>query len=171
MIYENKTHYIPSIQEIISSLNEYKVDIILVGGEAGKLYNLCKSENDIDFILNTSEDNMQNMFQYVSSVFNIPSYEEFKKLSRIMFVTQDSKPIDFIKNSKLVNFDDINKRVKYFDYHEKKVKVINVEDYVSYIKVYLKYIEKNIDSYTNKQKYLDKIVRYKQLIDNYYSLP
>lgn len=163
--YTNNTFNVPTNKEIITSLCFHKVDLILVGGEAGKLYNLCDSKKDIDFVLYNSKTNMQKLHNYLSTVFRI-SYEELTNLSRIKLVTKE-KPIEFFKNSWLVDFEDCNKRVKYFEYYGNNIKVIDIEDYVSYIIVYLKHIQDNIDTVTNKQKYLDKIVRYQKIIQTF----
>ena len=205
MIYKNKSSFSPTTKEIIDGLCKHNVDLILIGGEAAELYNLYKSTNDIDFLMNPSEENIKNMYDYLSTMFNV-SYEEFKSLVNGYRLISSEKPIEFLlefsepiikedvlrdpssgfiflgevhrriikvfakKSPNLSVFDAFNERAQYFKYYDNDMKVVNIEDYILYIKVYLQHIQDNIDSYNNKTKYLNKIDKYKKAISKYYDL-
>ena len=167
IIHKNKTFNVPSIPEIISSLIAYNIDVILVGSEAGQLHGLCYSTKDIDFLLNTSEENMFKLYTFLKQYFTINNYEEFLKVDRIILLTLDNKPIELFK--KLVDeenkidfltFETIHQNFDYLSFYNMQVKVINVQDYISYI-------EKYANHFKNMPEHQEKYLKYQQILQNY----
>lgn len=170
MIYKNNTFNVPTTEEIITSLCHHNIDIILIGSEAGKLYNLCDSVKDIDFMINTSEENMKKMFVYLQQFFPIKNYQEFFELDRIVLRSLDRKPIEFIKKSNFVTFESIISNTETFEYYNNQIRVINIHNYIEYIKKFKSYLQENLSNYKNKDKIIKKIHKYTTLINNYNQL-
>jgi hypothetical protein len=174
MIYKNKTWNTPSIAEIISLLNKHQVNCILIGSEAGEIYNLCESIKDIDFMLDTSEENMLRLFNLLSEFFTL-NFEEFLSLNRVVIRTLDKKPIEFIfdfpiSESEHINFQKIKNNENEIDFYGNRVKVISIQDYVDYITKLSNYlpIEKSIiNTKIPESKYDIKIQKYNHAINLY----
>jgi hypothetical protein len=168
MIYKNKTHSVPSIEELISLLKAHDIDMILTGSEAGSVYNLCESVKDIDFMLNSEESNQKRMFLMLKKFFNFSNFDEFKKIDTIRMLTLDKKQIEFFtdKDREIVG---ITQSFQYFKSRSQKIKVYNsiidvvhIEDYINIIQVYKIYLE----SY-NPSKNTEKIEKYNNNIKFY----
>jgi hypothetical protein len=180
MIYKNKTWNILSIEEIISLLNKHQVNCILIGSEAGQIYNLCESTKDIDFMLDTSQENMLRLFNLLSEFFTL-NFEEFLSLNRIVIRTLDKKPIEFIfdfpiSESEHINFQKIKNNENEIDFYGNRVKIISEKDYIDYITKLTNYLQQtyNISNESHvdftkmpKSKYEIKVHKYNNIINLY----
>jgi len=119
--------------------------------------------------MNPSEENIKNMYDYLSTMFNV-SYEEFKSLNNGYRLISSEKPIEFFMLSDFSVFNGFNESAQYFKYYDHDIKVVNIELYISHIQVCLKYIQENIDLFKKKTKYTNKIDKYKKIISKYHSM-
>jgi hypothetical protein len=173
IIYTNKTNRIPTAREVIKDIISFKINIILIGSEAGKIYGLCDSLKDIDFLANNSTENTEKLFNYLKNFFDIHDINEFNKLDRIFLNTMD-KPVEIFINPNFIgcNYDILKNNSHYITFYGSLVSLINIKDYIKYC---VEYAISNNLSYTDKNSFFyplsqEKINKYLSIMKQYNKL-
>ena len=159
----------PSVHEIISELNKYKLDIMLIGSEAGKIYKLCDSTKDIDFIVHPSKENTIKLFSYLQHNFEFNDMFEFNALEQIVLRNIENKNIELIKNPfclsimfNIQNYDTLKQNAKKIKYYDTYTDIISLEDYIDSIKRSIDY-----PCYRDNPEFNNKMLKYNTILDNF----
>lgn len=87
--------------QLFSAMNKHKVDYILIGGYAVILYGYKRGTEDIDLLINPTEENFVNLRTALNEVFSDDSIQEITlaeslKYSVTRYVTPSGFLIDII---------------------------------------------------------------------------
>ncbi|MBN2384044.1 nucleotidyltransferase [bacterium] len=120
----NRDHFSKDIQEFIKALNLYKVDCLIVGGEAVIYYGYARLTGDIDFFYDSAQANAGRLYSCLLDFWSgvIPGINDASELTEVGTIIQFGIPPNRID---LINTID---GITFTDAWQKKVKEIIVID-------------------------------------------
>ena len=97
-------------KDFIKFLNEYKVRYLLVGGWAVGIYGNPRATKDIDFLIATDDENIQNLLKVLKK-FGTPIVEKsvFQEQGNVFRMGCSPIQIDIINEAAGINFEDCYK--------------------------------------------------------------
>ena len=108
-------------QDVIKSLNEHKVDYILIGGYAVILYGLPRLTQDLDIVIKMERNNIKALRESLKMVFNDKeieeiTFEDLEKYAVIRYGSPSGYNIDLMASiGDKANFSSIKFEEKVFD--------------------------------------------------------
>jgi len=152
----------PSVKDIISEFSINQINIILIGSEAGKIYNLCDSKKDIDFLIENTKENLNKLYCFLSKFFTLENFDDFTQHNRYILYPPNEKAIEiFNHNGTFVTYEDIKEKKTIVNFYDENIYMIHLDDYIDYIKKAKKYYQNNFNS-TNYKKYANILKVYQE---------
>jgi hypothetical protein len=118
-------------KDFIKFLNEYKVRYLLVGGWAVGIYGNPRATKDIDFLIATDDENIQNLLKVLKK-FGTPIVEKsvFQEQGNVFRMGCSPIQIDIINEASGINFEDCYKKRNIIKTDEIDISVISKEDLI-----------------------------------------
>ena len=118
-------------KDFIKFLNEYKVRYLLVGGWAVGIYGNPRATKDIDFLIATDDENIQNLLKVLKK-FGTPIVEKsvFQEQGNVFRMGCSPIQIDIINVASGINFEDCYKKRNIIKTDEIDISVISKEDLI-----------------------------------------
>ncbi len=118
-------------KEFIKFLNEHKVRYLLVGGWAVGIYGNPRATKDIDFLIATDDENIENLLKVLMR-FGTPEIEKnvFQEKGNVFRMGRSPIQIDIINEASGINFEDCYKNRNILKTGEIDISVISKEDLV-----------------------------------------
>jgi len=118
-------------KESIQCLNSNNVKYLLVGGWAVGMYGYPRATKDIDFLLSTDSENLNN-FQNALYEFNAPpiDVESFKEKGYVIRIGSSPIQIDVINNADGISIDDCFQRRQIIIIDGISINLISKEDLI-----------------------------------------
>jgi hypothetical protein len=118
---------------ICNTFNRYNVKYVVIGGFAVILHGLPRTTEDIDFFIESSSQNIENLKSALKSLYNDPSIEEIttadlEEYAVVRYGTPDEFYIDIIARlGEEVSFNDVWNDVVIFEIDDTKIPVCGLE--------------------------------------------
>ncbi len=152
--------------ELCKKFKENNIKYVLIGGFAVIFYGYTRITQDIDFLIDASEENLKKIKKILKEVFNDDAFDEistqdFEQYSVVRYGTPYNFYIDFIvKIGEIANFTDIYKKRKKINVEGIEIDIIDIEDLYRLKKdtlrgkdkqdaKFLKYVIENTNTNTN----------------------
>ena len=118
-------------KEFIQCLNSNKVKYLLVGGWAVGLYGNPRATKDIDFLVSTDSDNIQNL-KKAFAAFGAPpvNIEQFRERGNVIRIGSSPIQIDIINQADGINIDDCFPRKETLIVEDIEILVISRADLI-----------------------------------------
>lgn len=169
-IYFNKTNNRLSVEQICTYLNKFSIDCILVGSQVGKFYRLCESSKDIDFILNMSPVNINNVFLFLSKFFPMQNIDQVISLDRIVLRSLDNTCVELfmLTDANMVfpckEYNKLKQNSNLVTLYDNSVSCLSLNDYIISIK---NIIERPFFAPSDHDDFEKKMKKYQQILQNY----
>jgi len=118
-------------KEFIHCLNSNDVKYLLVGGWAVGIYGHPRATKDIDFLISTDNNNLDNLRNALVA-FNAPpiDLESFKEKGYVIRMGASPIQIDIINDADGINIDDCYSRKEIINVDGIEVKIISRKDLI-----------------------------------------
>lgn len=126
------TTLLPDHQEFIALLNAHSVKYLLIGGYAVIHYGYLRTTGDIDFFIETSEENARKMSLVIQDFFGLsapPDHLQFTRPEMVFYYGLFPNRIEILTGISGVTFDDCWKSKSIVTLSENiKTNIISLED-------------------------------------------
>ncbi|MEJ2542787.1 MAG: nucleotidyltransferase [Calditrichaceae bacterium] len=118
-------------KDFIKFLNEHKVRYLLVGGWAVGIYGNPRATKDIDFLISTDDENIENLLKALKE-FGTPKVDKsvFQVKGNVFRIGRSPIQIDIINEASGISFEDCYKRKNPIKVDELVISVISREDLI-----------------------------------------
>ncbi len=120
--------------KLCEEFEKNNVKYVIIGGFAVILYGYTRFTQDIDIMIDPSEDNLKKIKKILKDLFNDDSFDEitsedFGKYSVIRYGTPNNFYIDFIvKIGEVADFESIYKRKRRINFQNSSISIIDLND-------------------------------------------
>ena len=118
-------------KDFIKFLNDHRVRYLLVGGWAVGIYGNPRATKDIDFLIATDDENIENLLEALKE-FGTPKVEKgvFQIKGNVFRIGRSPIQIDIINDASGISFEDCYKRRNPIEVDDLIISVISKEDLV-----------------------------------------
>lgn len=122
-----------TLPDICKAFNSEGVSYVLIGGWAVIIHGFPRLTNDIDFLVDSSEDNISKIKYALDRVFNDKSIDEIRlsdvtEYSVIRYVSPDGATIDLMaKIGEVADYKSVHKHIVLFEVLGNEIPVLDVE--------------------------------------------
>lgn len=122
-----------TLLDICKAFNSEGVSYVLIGGWAVIIHGFPRLTNDIDFLVDSSEENISKIKYALDRVFNDKSIDEIKlsdvtEYSVIRYVSPDGSIIDLMaKIGEVADYKSVHKHIVLFEVLGNEIPVLDVE--------------------------------------------
>lgn len=122
----------PLFIEVIEKLIQCEVKFLLIGGYAVNYYGYGRYTGDIDFLIETSEENKNRFINFLVALNrDNDAIEKIKQINfknaQVISLGEQPLRVDFLTKVNLVEFDDAWNKKRYFQLKNQNVPVVDYE--------------------------------------------
>ncbi|MDO9027633.1 MAG: nucleotidyl transferase AbiEii/AbiGii toxin family protein [Candidatus Roizmanbacteria bacterium] len=119
--------------DICKAFNSEGISYVLIGGWAVIIHGFPRLTNDIDFLIDDSEENIRKIKSALGKVFNDKSIDEIRpkdiaEYSVVRYVSPDGVSIDLMARiGDVADYKSVSKHIVLFDVLGNEIPVLDVE--------------------------------------------
>lgn len=173
-VYNNISSRIPSEQDVLSLLIDHDIDMMIVGSSVAKYHGLLENAQDIDLLLNDSENNKKKLYLFLKQFFDITSINDIFQLQVLKLLCKNNKIIDlFIDGTELessclgkIHYNILLENSIKSNFNNLVINMMKLKDYINCLSFVIECLEKQNYNKNGIPMY-NKVEKYKNILKKY----